>query len=103
MTRRVVTLDSGMVRSDPEGRPDYTLIYLPLLERWAQHMAANIESKGRDNWRKASTPADRHRFEASAWRHFVAWYRGDTDEDHAAALLFNIAGVEYVKARQVVE
>lgn len=85
-----ITSRSGVNRSDPAGKPDYTLIDLALLERWARHMTAHVESKGRDNWRNASTPEDELRARQSAWRHFLAWDRGDTDEDHGAALLFNI-------------
>lgn len=95
-----VTLDSGMVRSDDAGKPDYTTIDLPMLERWAQHMTANVADKGHNNWRLAAEEADRQRFVQSAWRHFLAW-AGDTDdgEDHAAALIFNVAGAEYVASK----
>jgi hypothetical protein len=27
------------------------------------------------------------------------WFRGDSDEDHAAAVIFNINGFEYVKEK----
>jgi hypothetical protein len=93
-----VELASGMVRSNDAGKPDYTLIDLDLLERWAVHMTVNVESKGRDNWRLGSTEEDLARFKASAWRHFLSVMRGDGDEDHAAALVFNVAGVEKVRA-----
>jgi hypothetical protein len=92
-----VTLESGMVRSDDTGKPDYTLIDLELLERWAVHMTAAAGAKGRNNWRRAHTRADLDRFLASAWRHFLAFQRGDDDEDHAAALLFNVAGALHVR------
>lgn len=91
---------SGMVRSDPAGKPDYTTVDLAMLERWAAHMTANVADKGHNNWRLAVAPEDRARFVQSAWRHFVAWSRGDTDEDHAAALFFNVAGAEYVASRE---
>jgi len=38
-------------------------------------------------------------FRASAFRHFIKWMKGQTDEDHAAAVFFNIQGAEYVKGR----
>jgi hypothetical protein len=94
-----ITLPSGMVRGDDTGKPDYTLIDLPMLERWARHMTAQVPLKGHNNWKLASTPEDEARFRQSAWRHFIAWQRGDTDEDHAAALLFNVAGCEYVRSK----
>ncbi len=99
MSEPHLTLASGMVRSDPAGKPDYTTIDLAMLERWAAHMTAQIPAKGHNNWRHASSAEDLQRFRESAWRHFIAWERGLTDEDHAAALLFNIAGAEYVRAR----
>lgn len=94
-----VTLDSGMVRSNDTDKPDYTTVDLDFLERFARHMTANIADKGHNNWRLASTEDDRARFKQSAWRHFVAWQRGDTDEDHASALVFNVIGAEHVSAR----
>ena len=96
---RIITSLSGVNRSDPAGKPDYTLVDLRMLERWAAHMTAHIASKGRNNWRNADTMDDLERFRASAWRHFVAWQRGDTDEDHAAALFFNVAGAELAARR----
>ena len=94
-----VVYESGMVRGDDTGKPDYTLVDLALLERWAAHLTAQVPLKGRDNWRLARTPEDLQRFRASAFRHFIQWLRGDTDEDHAAAILFNIAGAEHVSAQ----
>jgi hypothetical protein len=91
-----ITLESGMVRSDDTGKPDYTLIDLDLLERWAVHMTKNVASKGANNWRLAHTEDDRQRFKASFWRHAIAWARGETDEDHAVAMIFNIGGAEHV-------
>lgn len=89
--------ESGMVRSNPEGKPDYTLIDLHMLEREAKLLTENAADKGAHNWRNASTPEDLERAKASAWRHFLAWQRGETDEDHAAALRFNISVVERVR------
>lgn len=97
--RGLVVSPAGVNRSDPSGKPDYTLVDLGLLERWAMHMTAHADSKGRDNWRNASGGDDLDRFLASAWRHFLAFQRGETDEDHAAALLFNVAGAELVRSR----
>lgn len=88
-----------MVRSDDTGKPDYTLIDLAFLERLAQHLTANAAVKGRNNWRRAHTQADLDRFQQSAFRHFVAWLRGDSDEDHASALAFNVMGAEHVRRR----
>lgn len=29
----------------------------------------------------------------------MQWINGETDEDHAAAIIFNIAGAEHVKSK----
>lgn len=96
----IVQLRSGVLRSDDAGKPDYTLVDTVMLERWAAHMTANAGEKGANNWKLAHTDEDLRRFLASAWRHFVAFQRGDTDEDHAAALIFNVAGAEHVRKRR---
>jgi hypothetical protein len=44
----------------------------------------------------ASGLAEYDRFRESAFRHFMLWYLGHVDEDHAAAVFFNINGAEYV-------
>lgn len=52
-----------------------------------------------NNWQLAFSIEEMNRFKASAFRHFVQWWRGDNDEDHAAAVFFNISAYEYVKER----
>lgn len=93
------SFESGMVRDTQEGKPRYDLLDRPFLHRWADLMARGAEKYGADNWRKATTEGELRRFEASAYRHFMAWLDGERDEDHAAAVAFNIAAAEYVKAR----
>lgn len=88
------TSDNGVVRSDPTGKTDYTLISYEMLTRYAEHMTKAVAVKGHNNWRNAG-PEDAERFQQGAWRHFVAWLNGEQDEDHAAALYFNIAGYEH--------
>ena len=91
---------SGTVRSSTVGKVDYTLVFDgPMLDRWANHLTAAIPSKGKRNWMHACTEADLERFREGAARHFRQWLRGDTDEDHAAAVYFNVCGAEYVRDR----
>jgi hypothetical protein len=78
-------------------RPD--LIPLPMLVRWAELMGRGAAKYEARNWEKASTIEELERAYDSAFRHFVQWRRGDTDEDHAAAVFFNIGLAEHVKAR----
>lgn len=90
---------SGMVRDTQKGKPDYTLIDPPFLKRWAALMTRGAEKYGRDNWRKADSQDELDRFKASAFRHLMQWLEGDTEEDHAAAVCFNLAAAEHVKSR----
>ena len=94
-----VQYDSGMVRDTAKGKPDYTLIDEPFLYRWAMLMVRGAEKYGRDNWRKAQGEEELIRFKASAARHMQQWLDGDEDEDHAAAVCFNLAAAEMVKAK----
>lgn len=89
--------ESGMRRDTTEGKPDYTLIYEPMLTRWAELMTRGAEKYGRRNWELANSEEELERFKASAYRHFVQWIRGDQDEDHGAAVYFNIAAAEKIK------
>lgn len=94
------TFDSGMQRDAErkELRPD--LVYGPMFIRWSQLMGRGAAKYGPRNWEHASSEAELARMREGAFRHFVQWFYGlDTEEDHAAAVFFNIAGAEYVKAR----
>lgn len=90
---------SGMVRDVQDDKPQYDLVDWPMIERWALLMGRGAKKYGRHNWKKATGEAELDRFKASALRHMVQWFSGATDEDHAAACYFNIAGAEMVKAK----
>ncbi len=95
-----VNYASGMCRDTQDGKPDYALIDRPFLRRWAELMTRGAEKYGRRNWEKAESAEELERFKASAYRHFMQWLDGETDEDHAAAVCFNLAAAEHVKAKQ---
>jgi hypothetical protein len=89
---------SGIVRDITHDKIDYTLVLDgPMFERWAAHMAKGAQKYDKRNWMKAASPEELLRFKESALRHFLQWYWGHPDEDHAAATFFNINGHEYVK------
>lgn len=96
---------SGMVRDTTAGKCLWHKVFDgPLLKRWAQLLTRGAEKYpddeiGSANWMLADGIAERERFRQSAFRHFCQWYNGDTDEDHAAAVFFNINGCEFVKDR----
>jgi hypothetical protein len=93
--------DSGMVRDVTEGKTDYSLaLDGPMFERYAVHLTKGAEKYDKRNWMKATGVEELNRFRESALRHFIQWYHGETDEDHAAAVFFNINGAEYVKEKK---
>ena len=97
--------ESGMVRDIEDGKIDYTnLLHGPMLPRWAAHLTKAKEkypdvAPGVPNWTLAEGPEELHRYRRSAFRHMLQWLWGERDEDHAAAVFFNIDGAERVKDR----
>lgn len=92
------SFSSGMVRGTNAGKVKYLLTRDgPMFERWAQHLTTGAVIYGDRNWMQANGPEELERFRESADRHFQQWLRGDRDEDHAAAVFFNINGAEYVR------
>jgi hypothetical protein len=96
---------SGMVRDVTTGKLQWHRIFDgPMVERWAAHLTKGATKypdvkPGTANWTLAAGDEELQRFKESALRHFMQWYRGETDEDHAAAVFFNVNGAEYVKAK----
>jgi hypothetical protein len=92
--------DSGMVRDVTTGKTNYDLaLDGPMFERYAVHLTKGAEKYAERNWMQASGEAELKRFRESAIRHFMQWLRGEVDEDHAAAVFFNINGFEFVKQK----
>lgn len=91
------TFDSGMVRDVADGKIDYSLaLDGPMFKRYAEHLTNGAKKYSKRNWMKARGQAELDRFRESALRHFMQWVNGDTDEDHAAAVIFNLNGYEFV-------
>lgn len=92
--------EGGGQRDTEEGKIDYTLcLDGPMFERDAIHLTKGAKKYEARNWMKFSDEAALERAKRSAVRHMVQWLRGDVDEDHAAAVRFNINAAEYVKGR----
>lgn len=90
--------ESGMVRDLSAGKTNFALTADgPMLRRWAVHLTKGAEKYSVRNWMKAGGDGEYERFKESAFRHFMQWYYGDVDEDHAAAVFFNVNGAEYVR------
>lgn len=69
----------------------------PFFKRYAELMTRGAVKYKARNWMQARGEAEYTRFRESALRHFFQYMAGDQDEDHAAAVCFNINGAEYVK------
>ena len=59
-------------------------------------MGRGIKKYGDRNWELADSPEEHERFRISAFRHFMQWYFNQDDEDHAAAVFFNIMAREFI-------
>jgi hypothetical protein len=95
---------SGMVRDTQEGKARFDLL-LPLgvpyegqfFTRVAALLARGAEKYSDRNWENAAGAAELARFKASAQRHLMQWLTDETDEDHAAAVVFNLLAYETTK------
>lgn len=95
---------SGMRRDIQENKPRFDLLIVdnqPFEEQFLTRFAALLErgaSKyGERNWQLANSREELDRFRASAMRHMMQWACDEIDEDHAAAVAFNLMAYEYVK------
>ena len=90
----------GMVRDTTEGKINWSLVADgPMLKRWAVHLTNGAKKYAVRNWMLAEGEVELNRARESAFRHFMQWYYGDRDEDHGAAVMFNINEVEYIKEK----
>jgi hypothetical protein len=95
---------NGGQRDTENGKPRFDLCYplnVPyeeqLLTRFAALMARGAEKYNDRNWERFSDAAALARAKSSAARHFAQWINGENDEDHAAAVLFNVMAAGYVQ------
>jgi len=94
------TFAGGMQRDVTEGKTNYLLVRDgPMYKRWAEHLTNGAKKYDKRNWMLGAGQEELDRAKESADRHFAQWLAGDTDEDHAAAVIFNINQVEYLKAK----
>ena len=96
----------GMVRdADAGNKTDYTsVMFGPMLERWAVHCTKGRvkypdSEPGIPNWTLASSIEEWLHARGSLLRHLMAFLRGEQDEDHAAAIMFNVNLMEYTRER----
>ena len=89
--------ETGMVRDTQDGKPRFDLIVpkgvpyeAQFLTRIAELMTRGAVKYGDRNWEKAHTQEEMDRFLASADRHLKQYQCHEVDEDHAAAVFFNL-------------
>jgi len=101
------SFDSGMNRDTDKDKPKFELL-IPkgqkyedtLMYRWAMLLRRGADKYGLRNWELANSVEEMERFKSSASRHFIQWMSDlDDGEDHAAAVLFNINAVEFLKQK----
>lgn len=89
--------DSGTVRDTSENKPRYDLIPPEPLRRLAMLYYRGGQLYGDHNWAKGAPCS---RFLASAQRHLEQARAGDRDEDHWAAVIWNIMGIMHFEQTQ---
>jgi hypothetical protein len=93
----------GMVRDVQDGKIDWWRVSIgPMLKRYAEHLTKGNKKYpdvklGVPNWTLAAGEEEYERFRQSAYRHFMQWFAGDMEEDHASAVWFNVNGAEFVR------
>jgi hypothetical protein len=102
-----VDFASGMRRDVADDKPNFSLCLAEgvpfedqLLTRWAALMQRGAVKYGDRNWELASSKEELERFKSSALRHMMQWATGaNPEEDHAAAVLFNLAAYEVTRLK----
>jgi len=95
--------ESGMRRDTQDGKPNFALLLTDMpydempITRWAALMTRGAEKYGKRNWQLACSIEELDRFRESAFRHFIQWMANEDDEDHMAAVMFNLNAAEFVK------
>jgi len=89
---------TGAVRDSGEGKPRMELLPLDLLMRVSTWYALGAAKYGDNNWRKGQPQSV---VIGSLLRHLTKYIKGDRDEDHLSAIVWNalslMNGDEYFK------
>lgn len=101
-----VQFSGGGMRDSQEGKPRFELLVPEKVPYEHQYLTrvARLMAKGADhysdrNWEQFSDEESLNRAKSAACRHFMQWLTGEEDEDHAAAVFFNVQAAEYIKGR----
>jgi hypothetical protein len=88
--------DSGAVRDRAAGKGRYDLLATQMMMRLARHYEAGAIKYSDRNWEKGmpfSVYID------AAMRHLIKYIAGWNDEDHLAAVIWNIAAIMFMEER----
>ena len=86
--------DTGAKRDTGEGKLRMSLVPQKELKRVMKRYLAGAEKYGENNWMKGMPMSV---FYDCAHRHLEAWWAGESDEDHAAAVVWNMLCAMWVE------
>lgn len=86
--------NTGAQRDADLGKPRMSLVPTEELLRVANHYRIGGEKYGFNNWKKGMKTSV---YYDSAQRHLLKWWKGDQDEDHMAAAVWNILGAMWTE------
>ena len=93
---------NGMIRENKDKKLNFFSYFtVEGLTRYADHMKLGEIKHGRANWMKGGYPKDEYL--QSALRHLLRLQAGDTDEDHCAAVIFNMFGYMHEEGAEIDE
>ena len=97
---------SGMRRDTSTNKPQFQFLLWPgvpyaeqFITRCAALMARGADKYGAWNFTKANSEAELARFKESALRHMLQWACDEEDEDHAAAIWYNVSSYVNLQAK----
>lgn len=87
---------TGSVRDTREGKGRYDLFPVRAMRRFAGLLERGASKYGDRNWEKGQPHS---RYYDSATRHLFQAMEGRTDEDHLAAVVFNVMAIMEMQER----
>ena len=86
--------ETGAQRDTGNGKPMMSLVPTQELIRVMERYREGGEKYGMNNWKKGMKASV---FYDSAQRHMLKWWQGETDEDHLAAVAWNVLGAMWTE------